>query len=180
MISAWNQFQVEIHILLSASVDLSPFCISIGALENIVLPVQIHDAILKCQTVVLILLNKESAWVLTFRWNFHLFLALVILSYWQTTTLSVSKRSLKQILSIQAQVIRSLTNVTLHLRLICHLRFPEDPLLPPHHPPLRQDQGHHRRHHHRRPRHRHHPDHLLHHWNQQARQPKDCWVFYKQ
>ena len=98
----------------------------------------------------------------------------MILSYWQTTTLSVSKRSLKQILSIQAQVTRLLTNVTLHLRLICHLRFPEDLLLPPHHPPLRQDQGHHRRHHHRRPRHRRHPDHLLHHWNQQARQPKDC------
>ena len=61
--------------------------------------------------------------------------------------------------------------ITLHLRLICHLRFQEDLLLPPHHLPLHQDQGHHRHHHRRRPRHRRHPDHLLHHLNQQARQP---------
>ena len=52
--------------------------------------------------------------------------------------------------------------ITLHLRLICHLRFQEDLLLPPHHLPLHQDQGHHRHHHRRRPRHRRHPDHLLH------------------
>ena len=62
-------------------------------------------------------------------------------------------------------------NITLHLHLICHPRFQEDLLPPPHHPPLHRDQGHHHRHHRRRPRHRRHPDHLLHHLNQQARQP---------
>lgn len=123
----------------------------------------------------------------TLRWNFHLFLALVILSYWQTTTLSVSKRSLKQIISNDVKFIHLLQyyydiikNATLHLRLICHLRFPEDLLPPPHHLLLHQDQGHHHRHHHRRPRHHRHPGHLLHHWNQQARQPKDGWAFCKQ
>ena len=54
-------------------------------------------------------------------------------------------------------------NITLHLHLICHPRFQEDLLPPPHHPPLHRDQGHHHRHHRRRPRHRRHPDHLLHH-----------------
>ena len=84
------------------------------------------------------------------------------------------KEIAETVFSIQVQVTRLLMNVTLHLHLICHLRFPEDPLPPPHHPPLHQDQGHHHRRRHRRPRHRRHPDHLLHHWNQQARQPKIC------
>ena len=104
----------------------------------------------------------------------------MILSYWQTTTLSVSKRSLKQFLSVDLKSKDNAQYITLHLRLICHLRFQEDLLLPPHHLPLHQDQGHHRHHHRRRPRHRRHPGHLLHHWSQQARQPKDCFVIYKQ
>ena len=107
----------------------------------------------------------------TLRWNFHLFLALVILSYWHTTTLSVSKRSLKHNYWLNPWYSWQ-PRITWRLHQICHPHSQEDLLRPLHHLPPHQGQGHRRRHHHRRPRRHRRRDHPLRHWNQQGRQPR--------
>ena len=73
-----------------------PISFTVSPLEDKILTIQIHNSILMEITTHKFYTTSQlirKYWTLTLRTNFHLFLDLVIFSYWQTTTFSVSNTS---------------------------------------------------------------------------------------